>query len=127
MPRLPIFAKSANTRPRFRWLWPLGILHPNSRRFGRRSGAFAGAEVAHASPGLAVELGIPSVGIRGVIVVSVEGRAARWLRPGDLIRIVDGKRIQTVADVVEAVRRSGERMSVAIERNGRRLTAEFGR
>ena len=100
---------------------------PESRRFGRRYGAFAGAEIAHASPGLAVELGIPSVGIRGVVVVSVEGRAARWLRRGDLIRIVDGKRIQTVADFAEAIRRSGKRMSVAIERNGRRLTAEFDR
>ena len=99
---------------------------PDARRFGRRSGAFAGTEVAHASPALAEELGVPSVGVRGVIVVSVEGRAARWLRRGDLIRSVNGNRIQTVADFAEAIRRSDERMSVAIERNGRRLTAEFG-
>ena len=96
-------------------------------RFGRNSGVFSGAEVANASPALAVQLQVQSVGIQGVIVVSVNGRAARWLRPGDLVREVDGRRVRAVVDLAEAVRSSTGAMSVVIEREGRRLTAEFGR
>ena len=100
---------------------------PDPLRFGRRSGVFSGAEVANASPGLAVQLQVQSVGIQGVIVVSASGRAARWLRPGDMVRTVDGRRIRTVADLAEAVRLLSKQISVVIERDGRRLTAEFGR
>ena len=107
-------------------LAPLDPL-PEPRRLGRSSGAFAGAEVAHASPALAVGLGVPSVGIRGVIVVSVDGPAARWLRPGDLIRRVGERRIRTVSDLADSVRGIRERTTVLFERDGRRLRTEIGR
>ncbi len=98
---------------------------PETLRFGRNSNVFTGAEVSNASPALAVELGVPSVGIQGVIVISAAGRAARWLRSGDLIRGVNGNRIRTVGDLTNAIRRTGRQLSVVIERDGRRLTAEF--
>ena len=98
---------------------------PATLRFGRNSNVFTGAEMSNASPALAVELGVPSVGIQGVIVVSAAGRAARWLRSGDLIRGVNGNRIRTVGDLTNAIRRTGKQLSVVIERQGRRLTAEF--
>ncbi len=100
---------------------------PDSLRFGQLSGPFSGAEVANASPALAVEMGVPSVGVEGVIVRRVGGRAARWLRPGDLVRSVDGNRIRTVPELAEAIRLAGQRVAVIIERDGRRLSAEFGR
>lgn len=101
---------------------------PERRRLGADAGVFAGAVVAHASPRLAVDLGVPSVGIEGVMVSAARGRAASWLRPGDLVRSVNDREVRTVDDLVDLLnRRSGGRLRVEIERNGRRLTAAFGR
>ncbi|NWG45368.1 MAG: DegQ family serine endoprotease [Alphaproteobacteria bacterium] len=68
------------------------------------SNPLSGATIANLSPALADELGLP-VSARGVIVlrIATPSLAARSLRPGDILRSVNGKEIGTVADAKAAI------------------------
>ncbi len=83
----------------------------------------AGAQVANLSPALAGELSLPETA-EGVIVTGVRrGSPAHRinLRAGDIIRAVDGERVEST-EALEAL--TGERRGaweISIERDGRRI------
>lgn len=89
---------------------------------------FAGAEIADLSPALADELGRDPFA-SGVLVNRVLRRslASRFgLRPGDMIREVNGTVIKTSDDLLQLLKKSsgrGSRWAITIERNGRRITS----
>ncbi|ACT59740.1 DegQ family serine endoprotease [Hirschia baltica] len=91
---------------------------------------FSGAEVADLSPALADELGRDPFA-SGVLVNRVLRRslASRFgLRPGDMIREVNGSVIKTSDDLLKILKNQGGRGStwaVTIERNGRRITSNI--
>ncbi|MEM7570222.1 MAG: DegQ family serine endoprotease [Pseudomonadota bacterium] len=80
----------------------------NETTLGGR-GILSGVTVANLSPAYADELRLPLT-TSGVIVTKLDGRApARRLgffRPGDILREVAGKRIETVEDVTSLLRAS---------------------
>jgi len=85
-------------------------------------GPLAGLRVATITPALADRLGGDPF-TRGVIVTGVTGKAAGYsLRPGDLIRAINGRPV-TSADAVQGVTRRSE---LTIERGGRRMTGVVG-
>ena len=89
----------------------------------------AGAVVANMSPALAEELG----GERfppGVYVLQVRGGSpsARFgFRPGDAVRELNGRKIETVRDLAQAVEKPAERWVIALDRGGQRLSVVIGR
>jgi len=87
---------------------------------------FTGATVANLSPALAEELGVDAFN-RGVMVIRVAGgpAAAVGLRPGDIIRAVNGQRIESTRDLVAAAARPARAWQVTIERGGQQITATF--
>ena len=93
--------------------------------FGRRSGPFDGAEVANKNAALAAMLRLQFGGLRGVVVLSVRQRAASWLRRGDVIHSVNGVVIRDVSHLRKVVSGLPGRWRIEIERNGKRLRANF--
>lgn len=79
------------------------------------------------SPAVAQDLGADPFAGRGVLVSKIgQGFAlSAGLRPGDFVREVNGRPINTVAELV-AVSNGGNRAwTVTIERGGQRITARF--
>lgn len=88
---------------------------------------FDGATVVNLSPAVADELGLDVFGGPGVLVTNI-GRGFAMnagLRQGDLIRAVNGRRIESVRDLVGAVRVAAPAWQVTIERGGQQITATF--
>jgi Do/DeqQ family serine protease len=88
---------------------------------------FTGATVVNLSPAVAQDLNVdPFVG-KGVLVTKISGGAAAniGLQPGDFIREVNGRAINTVADLNAAAKVQARNWVVTIERNGQRVTARF--
>jgi len=88
---------------------------------------FDGATVVNLSPAVADETGVDPFLGPGVMVAGI-GRGFAMnagLRPGDLIRQVNGRRIQSVRDLAEVVASGGAAWQVTIERNGQTITAQF--
>ncbi len=89
---------------------------------------FSGAEVADLSPALADELGRDPFA-SGVLVNRILSRslASRFgLRPGDMVREVNGKVIKTSKELLDSIEGKGGRGStwaITIERNGRRISS----
>ncbi|MGH6965521.1 MAG: PDZ domain-containing protein, partial [Phenylobacterium sp.] len=81
--------------------------------------------VVNLSPAVAEELGLDPFGGKGVLISKVQDGAAQraGLRPGDLIRSVNGRPIQSVRDLTGAVAVRAPVWQVTIERNGRQVTA----
>ena len=88
---------------------------------------FEGATVVNLSPAVAEELGLDPFGGKGVLISKIAGGAAQrvGLRPGDLIRSVNGRAIQTVRDLTGAVSVAVRVWQVTIERGGQQVTATF--
>jgi serine protease Do len=89
----------------------------------------AGAVVANMSPALAEELGVERFA-PGVYVLQVRGGspAARFgFRPGDAVREMNGRKIESVRDLTRALDKPAERWAIALERNGQRLSVVIGR
>ncbi|GAB5458439.1 MAG: Do family serine endopeptidase [Henriciella sp.] len=84
---------------------------------------FMGAEVAELSPRLAEELGRDPF-VTGVLIASIQRRAYAWriVRPGDLIVSIDGRDIETLDDLNQALERETGRWTIEIDRNGRRIS-----
>jgi S1-C subfamily serine protease len=89
---------------------------------------FAGATVINLSPAAALERGVDPFAGQGVIVERIDaGFAQTWgLRPGDFIRQVNGRKIATTADLTAALAAPAATWTVAIERAGNTITAQFG-
>jgi Do/DeqQ family serine protease len=87
---------------------------------------FTGASVANLSPALADQLGVDAFS-HGVIVTRVAGGPAAQvgLQPGDVVRAVNGRRINAVRDLVGAVAGPAGAWEVTIERDGQQITATF--
>jgi Do/DeqQ family serine protease len=88
---------------------------------------FEGATVVNLSPAVAEELGLDPFGGKGVLISKISTGAAQrvGLRPGDLIRSVNGRPIQSVRDLTGAVAVRAVVWQVTIERNGQQVTATF--
>ena len=88
---------------------------------------FDGATVVNLSPAVAQELGLDPFGGRGVLVTQVGRGFAQnaGMRPGDLIRSVNGREIETVRDLVGATSAPTRGWEVTIERGGRLITGRF--
>lgn len=83
----------------------------------------AGAQVANLSPAEAEEVGFDTFA-QGVYIKGVQaaGVAARLgLRPGDIIREVNGRAVRTSAELEGVLRVPSQRWVISVERAGRRL------
>jgi Do/DeqQ family serine protease len=87
-----------------------------------------GATVVNLSPAVAYELGADPFLGKGVLVTAIgDGLAAQvGLRPGDLIRAVNGQPVATVKALADALAASGRRWSITILRGGQEITATVG-
>ncbi len=86
----------------------------------RAPAALAGLSVANVNPVLIESSGLP-VSAEGVAVTAVEGPARRTrLRPGDMIRSVNGTAISDTDDLRRIVRARVSGYAIDFERNGRR-------
>lgn len=88
---------------------------------------FSGATVVNLSPAVADELGLDPFLGRGVMVTNIARGFAMnaGLRPGDIIRQVNGREIGTVRDLVGVLGSGAGQWQVTIERNGQEVTANF--
>ncbi len=92
---------------------------------------FGGAHVVNLSPAVADELGIdPFDAPKGVMVSTIDSAntyaASVGLRPGDIIREVNGRQITTTADLQAVVATGARGWRVTIQRGGQLITAQFG-
>jgi S1-C subfamily serine protease len=88
---------------------------------------FDGATVMNLSPAAAQDIGADAFAGKGVLVTKVgQGFALNaGLRPGDFVREVNGKAINTTADLAAAARGDAATWNIVIERNGQRIAARF--
>ncbi len=88
---------------------------------------FDGATVVNVSPAVADELGIDAFAARGVMVLKI-GRGFALnagLRPGDVIKRVNGRDIGTVGELANVVGQGGGAWQVTIVRDGQEITGNF--
>jgi Do/DeqQ family serine protease len=88
---------------------------------------FDGATVVNLSPAVAEELGIDPFAGKGVLVTKI-GRGFAMnagLRPGDLIRKVNGRDIATVGDLRSVLGAQGAQWQVTILRGDQEITGNF--
>lgn len=88
---------------------------------------FDGATVVNLSPAVADELGIDPFAGKGVMVLKI-GRGFAMnagLRPGDLIKRVNGRDIGTVGDLRSLIGAQGGQWQVTIVRGGQEITGNF--
>ncbi|MFN3585679.1 Do family serine endopeptidase [Phenylobacterium sp.] len=86
-----------------------------------------GATVVNLSPAVADELGLDPFGGPGVLISGL-GRgfaAGAGFRPGDIIRSVNGRRVETVRQLVAALEAPSRGWQVVFERGGQTITARF--
>ena len=90
---------------------------------------FQGATVANLSPAVADEIGVdPFAGKGGGVVVTrvAQGFAQQaGLKPGDMVREVNGRQIRSMSDLNAAIGQGGEVWRVTIQRGGQMITAAF--
>ena len=79
------------------------------------------------TPAVAQDLGVDPFAGRGVLVTRIgEGFALNaGLRPGDFVREINGRAVNTVAELNAAVAGQGRNWTVTVERQGQRITARF--
>jgi S1-C subfamily serine protease len=88
---------------------------------------FAGAEVVNLSPAVAEELGVDAFAGPGVLITKI-GRGFAMnagLQPGDMIRAVNGRKINSVSELVAATSAAASTWEVTIERGGQQITGRF--
>jgi Do/DeqQ family serine protease len=85
---------------------------------------FQGATVVNLSPAVAEEVGADPFGLKGVMVLKTgPGAAAQvGLRPGDIVRQVNGRQIRTTADLAAAVSAPARVWQLVIERGGQQIS-----
>lgn len=88
---------------------------------------FDGATVVNVSPAVADELGVDPFAARGVMVINI-GRGFAMnagLRPGDVIKRVNGRDIASVGDLAAMLGQGGGAWQVTIVRDGQEITGNF--
>jgi Do/DeqQ family serine protease len=88
---------------------------------------FQGATVVNVSPAVADEIGVDPFSARGVLVLNISRGFAMnaGLRPGDVVRRVNGREITTVAELRAALSAPAPAWQVTILRGDREITANF--
>jgi S1-C subfamily serine protease len=83
--------------------------------------------VVNVSPAVADEIGVDPFSARGVLVLNISRGFAMnaGLRPGDVVRRVNGREIATVADLRAALSAPASAWQVTILRGDREITANF--
>ncbi len=83
--------------------------------------------MVNVSPASADRYGVDPFTAQGVLVTQVQSGFARQigLQAGDFIRAINGRRIETTADLVAALAAAPGSWTLAIERGGRTITARF--
>ena len=86
-----------------------------------------GATVVNVSPAVALEFGGDAFKGEGVLVIKIDQGFAQQagLRPGDVVREVNGRRINAVRDLALAVQTNAGTWQVTIQRGGQLITAQF--
>jgi serine protease Do len=85
---------------------------------------FAGVEVVELSPRLAEEIGYEDSFASGILVTRMSRRAYRMriVQPRDIITEIDGRPIETMEDLNDALDRDPGQWDIEIERNGRKIS-----
>ncbi|MDX9996690.1 MAG: Do family serine endopeptidase [Phenylobacterium sp.] len=88
---------------------------------------FDGMTVVNLSPAVAAELGVDPFSGPGVLVTGIRGGFSRstGIRPGDFIRSVNGRRIESVADLAAAAASGVRAWQVVIQRGSQEATLTF--
>ncbi len=87
-----------------------------------------GATVVNLSPAVAEELGADAFAAKGVLVTKIAdgGLAANvGMRPGDMVREINGKPIATTSDVAAALSAGGRAWRITIQRGDQVITGDF--
>jgi S1-C subfamily serine protease len=88
----------------------------------------SGATVVNLSPAVADELGVDPFLARGVLVTQITSRgyaATAGFRPGDIVRAINGRQIDTTRDLESLMRERVPGWRITIQRGGREITGEF--
>jgi Do/DeqQ family serine protease len=87
---------------------------------------FGGATVINMSAAAAQDLGVDPFAARGVVVTQVGGYAASvGLRPGDVIKALNGRKIDTTAELQSALSGQASSWRITVNRRGQDITANF--
>jgi Do/DeqQ family serine protease len=99
---------------------------PRDEQLVQGDNPFDGAVVLNLSPAAAIDLDLDPFR-SGVVVSEIRGglSANAGIRPGDLIRQVNGRRIESVADLRAALQVRTRTWSIVIDRNGQQISATF--
>jgi Do/DeqQ family serine protease len=99
---------------------------PRDEQLVQGENPFDGAVVLNLSPATAIQLDVDPFR-SGVVVSEIRGGLSvnAGIRPGDLIKQVNGRPIATVADLRAALQSRTRTWSIVIDRNGRQIAATF--
>jgi Do/DeqQ family serine protease len=99
---------------------------PRDEQLVQGENPFDGAVVLNLSPATAIQLDVDPFR-SGVVVSEIRGGLSvnAGIRPGDLIRQVNGRPIESVADLRAALQARTRTWSIVIDRNGRQIAATF--
>jgi serine protease Do len=87
---------------------------------------FSGMVVANLSPAVADELNLQS-DASGVVILDVkDGAAARFVQKGDIVREVNGQKIDTVSNLNTVINQSPRRWVIGFERAGQMIYLRLG-
>jgi Do/DeqQ family serine protease len=86
---------------------------------------FAGLTVANLSPAVA-ELASRSADATGVAIIDTEGVPGGFFQKGDIIAIVNGVNIDSVATLRKVLQQPQPRWMIGIDRNGQKLRLRLG-
>jgi Do/DeqQ family serine protease len=87
---------------------------------------FGGATVVNLSAAAAQDLGVDPFAARGVVVTKVGGYAASvGLRPGDVVKALNGRQIATTAELQSALGNQATSWRITVNRSGQDITATF--
>ncbi|PTX50981.1 Do/DeqQ family serine protease [Gemmobacter caeni] len=90
------------------------------------SSVLQGLEVARINPAVLDELELSDSPTDGVIVTNAEGLAARTgLRPGDVLRTINGEAVKVPGDVMRLTAPGPRRWGIEVQRGGQQLLLRF--
>ncbi|WP_293472765.1 trypsin-like peptidase domain-containing protein [Phenylobacterium sp.] len=126
---IPLLVRRANGRDEALTLRaePPPATPPRDERTLSGRNPFDSATVVNLSPAVATELGIDAFTGPGVLVTGIGGGLARGagLRPGDIVREVNGQKIGAVRDLAAALSQASPVWRITLERNGQTITGTF--
>jgi Do/DeqQ family serine protease len=92
----------------------------SDRRLLKGKHPLNGLTVANLSPALAAELNMDDTAVQeGVVVIATNGKSAiSVLRPGDIVRAINGTEITSTEQLEDMLRTPGHKWEIAYQRNG---------